>query len=113
MDAKERDTIKQLLRKFGIGKRYKGYYYTIEAVSLYMDIEDIDVMITKDIYSVLAIKFGSDPASIERCMRTVIELCWRNNESLIFDIAGYEVFRRPTNSEFLDMLANYIEENLR
>lgn len=73
-----------------------------------MELQDYPIKITKDIYPYLAKKFKSTPVNIEHDIRTVINVCWTANKETMDRIAGYPLRYRPTNSEFVDMLAYYL-----
>lgn len=105
----EREAVYRLIRKFGITSRYKGYHCTVDAVLLFLETEksETSIMITKDVYPKLFNKYKVN--SIERNIRTIAELCWNNNKDLLEHMAGYPLPSRPTNSEFLAILAYYIK----
>ncbi|WP_253288319.1 sporulation initiation factor Spo0A C-terminal domain-containing protein [Blautia sp. MSJ-19] len=98
----------RLIRQLGMTSKYKGYYYVAEAVMMSMELQDYPIKITKDIYPYLAKKFKSTPVNIEHDIRTVINVCWTANKESMDRIAGYPLRYRPTNSEFVDMLAYYL-----
>ena len=98
----------RLIRQMGMTSKYKGYYYVAEAVMLSMELQDYPIKITKDIYPYLAKKFKSTSVNIEHDIRTVINVCWMANKETMERIAGYPLRYRPTNSEFVDMLAYYL-----
>ena len=98
----------RLIRQLGMTSKYKGYYYVAEAVMMSMELQDYPIKITKDIYPCLAKKFKSTPVNIEHDIRTVINVCWTANKETMDRIAGYPLRYRPTNSEFVDMLAYYL-----
>lgn len=102
--------IYQLIRRMGATSKYKGYYFAAAAVKLSMDLQKYPVKITKDIYPCLATKFQSTPRNIEHDIRTLINVCWVSNKASMDDIAGYHLIYKPTNSEFLDMLAYYLAQ---
>lgn len=99
-----------IIRKLGITSKYKGYYFLAEAVNMVMEQKDGNIKITKDIYPNLSKKFKSTPSNIERDIRTVINTCWETNKSGLDKIAGYPLKFKPTNSEFIDMIAYYLTE---
>ena len=99
-----------VIRRLGVTSKYKGYYYLAEAVNMVMAQKDEHMRITKDIYPGLARKFKSTPSNIERDIRTVINTCWETNKSGLDKIAGYPLKFKPTNSEFIDMIAYYLTE---
>ena len=98
-----------LIRTLGATSKYKGYYFVAEAVKLSMGFAEKPVRITKDVYPCLARKFKSTPVNVEHDIRTVINICWENNREKIQEIAGYTLEYKPTNSEFVDMLAYYLK----
>ena len=99
-----------LIRKMGVTSKYKGYYYLAEAVQISMEIPEYPRKITKDIYPILAKKYKSTPNNIEHDIRTVINICWASNKALMECIAGCRLKFKPTNSEFIDMLAYYLDQ---
>lgn len=100
-----------LIRKLGVTSKYKGYYFVAEAVRISMEMPERPMKITKDIYPYLAKKFKSTPMNVEHDIRTVINVCWTVNRETMDDIAGYHLIYRPTNSEFIDMLAYYLSQS--
>ena len=100
----------RIIRKLGATSKYKGYHYVAEAVKISMEAQDIPLKITKDIYPYLAKKFKSTPMNVEHDIRTVVNVCWNNNRKAMDEIAGYQLCYRPTNSEFIDMLAFYLDQ---
>ena len=58
----------------------------------------------------LARKYRSTPTNIEHDIRTMVNVCWEGNKKLLDEIAGYPLEYKPTNSEFIDMLAYYLRE---
>ena len=101
----------RLIRRLGATSKYKGYYYVAEAIKISMESQEQPIKITKDIYPYLAKKFKSTPMNVENDIRTVINVCWTANKSYLDSIAGYPLVYKPTNSEFVDMLAYYLTQN--
>ena len=99
-----------IIRKLGITSKYKGYYFLAEAVNMVMAQKDGNIKITKDIYPNLSKKFKSTPSNIEHDIRTVVNVCWKTNKNGMDEIAGYPLKYKPTNSEFIDMIAYYLTE---
>lgn len=93
-----------LIRRLGANSKYKGYFFVAEA-DQYKPLR-----ITKDIYPYLARKYRSTPTNIEHDIRTMVNVCWEGNKKLLDEIAGYPLEYKPTNSEFIDMLAYYLRE---
>ena len=100
----------RLIRQLGVTSKYKGYYYVAEAVRMFMEIQDHPIKITKDIYPSLAKQFKSTSVNVEHDIRTVINVCWESNKEAMDEIAGYPLRYKPTNSEFIDMMAYYLAQ---
>ena len=97
-----------LIRRLGANSKYKGYFFVAEAVKISMGYQYKPLRITKDIYPYLARKYRSTPTNIEHDIRTMVNVCWEGNKKLLDEIAGYPLEYKPTNSEFIDMLAYYL-----
>ena len=75
--------------------------------------------ITKILYPVVAKKFKTTSSRVERAIRHAIEVAWnRGNVDSIDDIFGYTINAykaKPTNSEFISMIADRLklEHNLQ
>lgn len=100
----------RLIRKLGATSKYKGYYFVAEAIRMTMEFQEEPMRITKDIYPVLAKRFKSTPMNVEHDIRTVINVCWLNNRETLEQIAGCNLHYKPTNSEFVDILAYYLNQ---
>ena len=99
-----------IIRKLGATSKYKGYFFVADAINLAMHYKDKPIMITKDIYPYLARKYKTTPVNIEHNIRTVISICWETNRKGMDEMVGYRLTYRPTNSEFIDMVAYYLSE---
>ena len=107
---REMKKIYATVRKLGITSKYKGYLFVSDAIQLVMNLQDEPIRITKDIYPYLARKYKTTPMNIEHNIRTVINVCWESNRNGMNEIAGYSLVCKPTNSEFIDMVAYYLSE---
>lgn len=97
--------IYKLLRHFNINSKYKGYPLMIEAINIYIEHYGGYIQITKDVYPILAEKYNTTPYCVERNIRTIVELCWKNKRQSVKEIIGHEITICPTNSDFLDAVA--------
>ena len=100
--------IYSLIRRLGATSKYKGYYYVTEAVKMAEALQERPMKITKDIYPILARKYKSTPSNVEHNIRTLINLCWMSHRETLEEIAGCTMEDKPTNSEFIDILAYYL-----
>ena len=99
-----------LIRRLGANSKYKGYFFAAEAVKISMKYQEKPLRITNDIYPCLATKYKSTPTNVEHDIRTLVNVCWEGNRELLEEIAGYSLDYKPTNSEFIDMLAYYLTD---
>lgn len=78
---------------------------------VYYDIELLS-SVTKILYPDIAQKFNTTPSRVERAIRHAIEVAWnRGNYESISEMFGYTVHHlksKPTNSEFIAMIADKI-----
>lgn len=72
----------KIIRQFGITSKYKGYRYLLDAIHIAAENYDECLKVTKDVYPVIAHKYGVTKVSVERDIRTVIEKCWDNNKHI-------------------------------
>ena len=107
-EHKNMKEIYRIIRKFGVTSNYKGYYFVADAIELAMNSQGKPIMITKDIYPYLAGKYNTTTMNIEHDIRTVISVCWETNKKEMDEIVEYSLTYKPTNSEFIDMVAYYL-----
>ena len=100
------------LGKLGFRAHLKGYRYTRRACIMIHDDPSYLNGITKRLYPELAREFNTTPSRVERAIRHSIETAWSIGDvEFIESLFGYSVKSskgKPTNSEFLAMLADYI-----
>ena len=119
--VKEEDHLEVLVTNVihgvGVPAHIKGYQYLREAII--MVVNDIDVInqITKSLYPRIAAKFETTPSRVERAIRHAIEVAWGRGEvTLMENIFGYTVSAakgKPTNSEFIAMIADKLRLELK
>ena len=113
LDQRQLDTIvTAIIKEIGIPAHIKGYSYLREAIQMvYYNIELLG-SVTKILYPEIAKKFSTTPSRVERAIRHAIEVAWnRGNFESISEMFGYTVHHmksKPTNSEFIAMIADKI-----
>lgn len=94
----------------GIPAHIKGYQFLREAIKMAIDSPDIINSITKKLYPSIADKFETSPSKVERAIRHAIEVAWNRgkieNINNIFGIKIYTANDKPTNGEFIALLAD-------
>ncbi|GLC88774.1 sporulation transcription factor Spo0A [Lysinibacillus piscis] len=105
-------TITAIIKEIGVPAHIKGYSYLREAIQ--MVYEDVELLgsVTKILYPEIAKKFNTTSSRVERAIRHAIEVAWnRGNYESISSMFGYTVHHlksKPTNSEFIAMIADKI-----
>ena len=98
-----------ILNQLGANKKYKGYTYIISSILYICERREMPVL-TKMLYVDIAKKHNTSAQCIEKNIRKMIESIWENtaNESLKKSIFGDCQNARPSNSEFLLSLHQYV-----
>lgn len=105
---KERE-IQRLVRTLGIGATYRGYRYLNYGIELCMQDENYLLAVSKLLYPKIAKEYSATSSSVERDIRTVINVCWeRGNQQLLKEISFRPLNAKPTSSVFLDILVDHL-----
>lgn len=104
--------VTNLIHDVGVPAHIKGYQYLREAIIMSVENEEIINAVTKTLYPSLAKTFKTTPSRVERAIRHAIEVAWNRGQIEVHDkIFGYTVNSnkgKPTNSEFIAMLADML-----
>ena len=109
--------VTNVIHEVGVPAHIKGYQYLREAII--MVVNDIDVInqITKSLYPKIADKYTTTPSRVERAIRHAIEVAWgRGQQDVVENIFGYTISAskgKPTNSEFIAMIADKLRLELK
>ena len=101
-----------ILHEVGVPAHIKGYQYVREAIVI--AVQDMDVInaVTKVLYPEVARRYSTTPSRVERAVRHAIEVAWdRGDLETLQRYFGYTVSNtkgKPTNSEFIAMIADRI-----
>lgn len=109
--------VTNIIHEVGIPAHIKGYHYVREAIIMAVnDLESINA-ITKILYPSIAKKFSTTPSRVERAIRHAIETAWsRGDVDVLNKLFGYTVSNdkgKPTNSEFIAMIADRLHLHLQ
>ena len=109
--------VTDVIHEIGVPAHIKGYQYLREAIM--MAVEDIESVsaITKVLYPSIAKKFKTTSSRVERAIRHAIEVAWdRGDIETLQNYFGYTVSGvkgKPTNSEFISMIADRLRLQMR
>ena len=94
----------------GIPAHIKGYQFLREAIKMAIDNPDIINSITKKLYPSIAERFETSSSKVERAIRHAIEVAWNRgkieNINSLFGIRVYSNNEKPTNGEFIALVAD-------
>ncbi len=109
--------ITNILHEIGVPAHIKGYHYLRESIMLSVEDPDIINSITKQLYPTVAKKFSTTSSRVERAIRHAIEVAWdRGDIDVLNSYFGYTIHNergKPTNSEFIAMIADKLRLNLK
>lgn len=112
----ERD-VTDMIHEIGVPAHIKGYQYLREAIM--MSVNDIEMLssITKVLYPTIAEKYDTTASRVERAIRHAIEVAWnRGRMETLNALFGYTISTgkgKPTNSEFIALIADKIRLSYR
>ncbi len=94
----------------GIPAHIKGYQFLREAIKMAVANPEIINSITKRLYPEVAERFGTSASKVERAIRHAIEVAWNKgkieNINQIFGVKVYSGNEKPTNGEFIALVAD-------
>lgn len=109
--------VTNIIREIGIPAHIKGYQYLRDAIMMIIAEMELLGAVTKVLYPMIAEKYSTTPSRVERAIRHAIEVAWnRGNIEMINRIFGYTVKLekgKPTNSEFMAMIADKLRMEMR
>ena len=109
--------VTNVIHEVGVPAHIKGYQYLREAIMLVVNDIDIINQITKQLYPEIAEKYRTTPSRVERAIRHAIEVAWERGEAAaVENIFGYTVSAskgKPTNSEFIAMIADKLRLEIK
>lgn len=104
--------ITRLIHSIGIPAHVRGYHFIREAIELCLEDPLLIGQVTKSLYPEIAKKYNSSGSKVERAIRHAIEIGWnRGSYEAVNEIFGNTISltkAKPTNSEFIAMLTDYV-----
>ena len=109
--------VTNVIHEIGVPAHIKGYQYLREAIIIAIGDMDVINAITKVLYPQVAKTFSTTPSRVERAIRHAIEVAWdRGDLDTLQRFFGYTVSNtkgKPTNSEFIALIADRLQLQLR
>ena len=101
-----------LLYRLGVTSNYKGFFHTAYAVELCRKEPERLLLVTKWVYPEVARQYGTSWGAVERNIRTVDHVIWRENRLLLEELAHRTLEQKPRNAQLLAILAASLEAPL-
>lgn len=98
--------IYDLLYQLGVTANYTGFFHTAYAVSLCAEQPDRLLLVTKWLYPEVAKQYKTNWKAVERNIRTVSVIIWRENRPLLEKLAHRHLSTRPRTTQLLAILAS-------
>ena len=106
-----------IMHEIGVPAHIKGHQYLRSAILMVVENSDILGGVTKSLYPMVAQKYNTTPSRVERAIRHAIEVAWgRGRLDTLQNVFGYTVNLgkgKPTNSEFIAMIADKMRLEMR
>lgn len=104
------EKISYIFMTVGIPAHIKGYKFLREAIKLSITEPNIINSITKRLYPSIATKYETSASKVERAIRHAIEVAWNRgkieNINSLFGVTVYSSNEKPTNGEFIALVAD-------
>ena len=105
------------IHELGVPAHIKGYQYVRTAIMMVVENMELLNYITKQLYPVIAKKYSTTSSRVERAIRHSIEVAWsRGRPETMNKVFGYTIDTgkgKPTNSEFIAMVADKIRLQIK
>ena len=109
--------VTNIIHEMGVPAHIKGYHYLRDGIIMVVDNVEVINQVTKQLYPDLAKKYKTTPSRVERAIRHAIEVAWgRGKLDSVNNIFGYTISSnkgKPTNSEFIAMIADKLRLEIK
>lgn len=109
--------VTDMIHEIGVPAHIKGYQYLRDAIMMSVENPSMISSITKILYPTIAKRFQTTPSRVERAIRHAIEVAWSRGRMETLDaLFGYTIDTgkgKPTNSEFIALIADKIRLSYR
>lgn len=109
--------VSDIMHELGVPAHIKGYQYLRDAIILSVNNPEMMNSVTKVLYPTVAKHFETTSSRVERAIRHAIEVAWdRGDIDVLSSYFGYTIQNsrgKPTNSEFIAMIADKLRLKLK
>lgn len=104
------ERISKIFISVGIPPHIKGYTYLREGVKIAVSNPSVINSITKKLYPMIGDRYATSASKVERAIRHAIEVAWNRNRietiNAVFGVRAYVNSEKPTNGEFIALVAD-------
>ena len=104
------EKISKIFLNVGIPPHIKGYTFLREGVKMAVEDPEIINNITKKLYPMIGKRYNTTASKVERAIRHAIEVAWNRGRidaiNAIFGVRAYVGQEKPTNGEFIALVAD-------
>jgi len=98
-----------ILHRIGFPAHIRGFPYARKSIAIVMEDRGAIDAVTKLLYPCVARAYHTTPSCVERAIRHAIEVAWnRSMAETLHHVFGCFIERKPTNSEFIALIAEYL-----
>jgi len=109
--------VTRIIHQVGVPAHIKGYQYLRHAIITVVKDNKVINEVTKTLYPSVAKEFDTTSSRVERAIRHAIEVAWdRGDVDMLNSFFGYTIQNtkgKPTNSEFIAMIADKLRLKMR
>ncbi|MBO5973967.1 MAG: sporulation transcription factor Spo0A [Clostridia bacterium] len=111
-DASIEMQVTNIMHRIGVPAHITGYHFLRAAILIAVNDDNKLTSVTKVLYPEVAKQFNTSASRVERAMRHAVEVAWdRGDVEVLSGFFGYTVNSqkgKPTNSEFISLIADHI-----
>lgn len=109
--------VTEIIHQIGVPAHIKGYHYLRDGIVLAVNDPNMINSVTKLLYPTIAKMNNTTSSRVERAIRHAIEVAWdRGDVDVLNSYFGYTIRNsrgKPTNSEFIAMIADNLKLQLK
>jgi len=113
----QEEYISEYLKHMGMPANLTGYIQAKKAILCYMNSSGGYISLNSEVYEHVARECGTTPKRVERNIRNAIEVAWYRGEikwqHKLFGYTVQEEKGRPTNKEFIAMIADRVSMRIK
>ena len=101
----------ELLYSLGLRAIRTYFFHTSFAVFLAIKNRERLLLVTKWLYPDVARHYATNWNAVEKNIRTAVKVVWQKNREGLSELAGHELQKKPTPTQFIKILVNAMAED--